>query len=132
MALGGCAGFLVGRLPQRVVLRSLCRSLALKTSDELHSFLHDPDCPIPNLVLLELQRRGEDLRSELGAILNLLVSGDVARRARGLAAMAAAFPHLGGLAADYHLDDSVADCRRITEGLQSVAADSAKPPAGQV
>ena len=61
---GGYAGFLFGRLPELVALRFLCGSLALQTSEELRSCLRDPDNPVPNLVLLELQRRGEDVRQE--------------------------------------------------------------------
>jgi hypothetical protein len=123
----GYAGFLVGRLPELVVLWSLCGSLASKTSDQLHALLHGPDCQAPNLVLLELQRRGEDVRSELGLILDLLVSEDFAQRGRGWAAMSSAFPDLAGQARDYHLGDSVGECRRKTEALRHMASEFMRP-----
>ncbi|MGA2245054.1 MAG: hypothetical protein ABSH48_08650 [Verrucomicrobiota bacterium] len=118
--VGAGVGFIVGRCPQQIVLQTLSLRLAQATSDELRSFLRRPDCQISNLVLLELQRRGEDIHRELSLILDLLESSDLARRGRGWAALTSAFPALAAQIRDYRLGDSVAECRRRIAKLRSV------------
>jgi hypothetical protein len=116
--IGGYAGFVAGQLPEYLVLRWLTRHLVRASAAELRSWLRDPSCQIPNLVLLELQRRGEDIHGELAVILDLLVSEDVSQRGHGWAALSSAFPNLARQIGDYHLGDSVADCRRKTGKLR--------------
>ena len=60
-------------------------------------------------------------------ILDLLESGILRGRGHGWAALTSAFPDLAVKAGDYRLDDSVAECRRKTEGLRRAAAEFAKP-----
>ncbi len=122
-AVGGYTGFIAGRLPEFLVLRSLSESLALKTSDQLRSCLRGPDCQIPNVILLELQRRGEDVRGELEVVLDMLVSEDLAQRGRGWAALTSAYPQWAGRLGDYRLGDSVAECGRKTDGLRRAALE---------
>jgi hypothetical protein len=115
---GGYAGFIIGRLPERLMLQSLFLALARETSDALRSFLHSPNCQIPNMVLMELQSRGEDILQELPAILSLLESEELRRRGRGWAALTTAFPDLAGHVRDYRISDSVDECRRKIAGLR--------------
>jgi hypothetical protein len=112
--IGGYAGFVAGQLPELLVLRWLASNLSRASADELRSLLRDPSCQIQNVLLLELQRRGEDIDRELGLILELLVSEDVSQRGHGLAALSSAFPDLARQIGDYRLGDSTAECRRKT------------------
>jgi hypothetical protein len=116
---GGYAGFIIGRLPELWVMRSLARRLISKPSGELRAYLRQPDCLIPNIVLLELERRGEDISQELGVVLDLLVSEDATRRGHGWAALDSAFPEHARQIPDYRVGDTVEDCRRKTERLRN-------------
>jgi hypothetical protein len=116
--VGAIAGLYLGNVPYFLVRLSIARALAAKTTAELKADLHSPDCLIPNFVLLELRRRGQDIRRELPLILDLLVSENVGRRSHGWAALTSAFPELAEQIGDYRLGDSVDECRRKTEILR--------------
>jgi hypothetical protein len=118
---GGCLGVIVGRIPESLLLRSLARHLKAKSTVELRAQLHGSKCLTPNVVLLELQSRGEDIRQELPVVLDLLVSEDTGRRGQGWAALSSAFPELVERIRDYRIGDSVDECRRKTEILRNVA-----------
>jgi hypothetical protein len=115
---GAGAGLIAGRIPFRLVLYWLARGLKSKSSAELRDDLHRPDCEMPNLVLLELARRGEDIHCELPVVLDLLVSENSSRRCLGFAALTSAFPELAGQIRDYRLYESVDECRQKTEILR--------------
>jgi hypothetical protein len=117
--IGGCAGFVVGGVPKLLVLRWLSGRLTLVSTDELRAFLRCVDCPIPNVVLLELKRRGEDIHREFGVILDMLSSEEVSRRGRGWAALNSAFPELARHVGEYYPGDSAAECRSKTGKLRS-------------
>jgi hypothetical protein len=138
-AVVGCAvGFVAGRLPFLLRLRRLSRDLAAKSTAELRADLRNPNCPTPNLVLLELRRRGEDIRAELPVVLDLLASEDFGRRGTGWAALTSAFPELAVSLSDYRLDDPVEECRRKTGRLrveaepQNGVGSQARPPRNPV
>jgi hypothetical protein len=127
----GCpAGFVAGRLPLLLVLRALSRDLARKTAAELRADLRSHACLTPNVVLLELLRRGEDIRPELPVVLDMLVSEDFGRRGQGWAALLSAFPELAAQVPDYHISDTVPECRRKTDQLRGEAEPDAAPDAG--
>ena len=115
---GGRGGLAIGRIPKRLALWAVRRELAAKTSDALRASLRSPDCMTSNLVLLELQRRGEAIRPELPIVLDMLVSEDTSRRGFGWAALTSAFPELAGQVRHYRINDSVDECRRKTEVLR--------------
>lgn len=117
---GGYLGVVLGRIPEWVTLRSLIRNLNLMATPELKTLLHGPNCLTPNVVLLELRRRGEDIRHELPVVLDLLVSEDVARRGKGWAALTSTYPELAAQVQDYRVADPVEECRRKTEKLRIV------------
>jgi hypothetical protein len=133
-ALVGCVcGFFAGRVPRLVVLRLLGRELAAKSVADLPADLRSPRCLIPNVVLLELLSRGEDIRPDLPVVLDMLVSADSARRGFGWAALASAFPELAASIADYRIFDPVEECHRKTDRLrvaaeQGAAADGGRGP----
>ena len=117
--VGGLAGMylgmLVGNIPKRMVLRSGKRELERKTVEELRTMLHIQHCMTPNLVLLELQCRGEDIRCELPVVWDMLVSDSFDQRGRGWAALRSAFPELAKKLRGYRISDSVDECRKKIE-----------------
>ncbi len=119
--VGAVGGIIMGRIPELLVLRSLKRDLSGKSTEELRAHLRSPDCLTPNCVLLELRRRGEDIRCELPVVLDLLASENVGRRGSGWAALTSAFPELVERVPDYRIGDSVDECRRKTEILRQAA-----------
>src|SRR5687768_11937425 len=71
--VGGLLGFIIGRIPLVLGLFWLARDLTSQSTAELRSDLHSSKCLTLNLVLLELRRRGEDIRCELPVVMDLLV-----------------------------------------------------------
>jgi hypothetical protein len=125
-AIIGCYfGFVAGRLPFALGLWAVRRQLAAKSVVELRADLRDPNCFIANVVLLELHRRGEDIRPELSVVLDMLVSEDFGRRGQGWAALSSAFPDMAVSITDYRINDSVVECRRKTEFLRAAAKTDA-------
>lgn len=120
--IGAVVGVLAGRIPLVQGLRSVQRDLSAKSVEELRSYLRSPDCFTPNCVLLELDRRGEDIQCELPSVVDLLNSEDAAKRRLGWAALTSAFPELVESAHDYRIGDSFDECRRKTEMLRRIPA----------
>jgi len=117
-AIAGCiVGVCVGRIPGFLTLLWLARGLRSKSTSELKSDLRSESCVTPNCVLLELQRRGENIRPELPVVLDMLISENVGRRGLGWAALTSAFPDLAKQIQDYRIQDSVDDCRKKTNIL---------------
>jgi hypothetical protein len=110
--LGGCAGFVIGRLPFLIGLRAIQRRFAGMTADELRGWLRESGCAYPNLVLLELQSRGEDIERELPLAVDMLTSENRGRRPLGWAALTSAFPQVAEKVRNYRLEDSVEECQR--------------------
>jgi len=130
-ALVGCVmGFIAGRIPFILTLWVLSRELATKTAPELRADLRSPDCLAPNVVLLELLSRGEDIRCELPVVLDLLASEDFGRRGAGWAALVSAFPELAAAIPDYRIDDPVETCRSKTQCLREKAEPGTTPDRG--
>lgn len=126
---GGFLGSVVGNLPEFFILRSISRDLRRKSTGELREYLHKQGGPAPNILLLELKRRGEDINSELPIVLDLLESEEKGLRSHGWAALASAFPELAQEIRDYRIGGSVDDCRGKTERLR-VLAEPSSPPLG--
>jgi hypothetical protein len=125
--IGTVMGFIVGRIPFVLTLRMLSRELASKTASELRADLRNPACLAPNMVLLELRRRGEDIRSELTVVFDLLVSTDFGRRGAGWAALVSAYPDLAVLIPDYRIDDPIEKCLNKTERLRAMVESADAP-----
>ncbi len=119
--VGAYLGFIIGRLPWTLMLRSIARDLKSRTSTELREDLRGPRNQPPNLVLLELGRRGEDILGELPVVLDLLVAEDFGQRGRGWAALTSAFPKLAAQIRGYSISDSVEECRRKVQPLRVAA-----------
>jgi hypothetical protein len=119
--VGAVLGFVAGTIPFVLVLRMVSRDLAAKTVAELRADLRSPNCLAPNVILLELLRRGEEIHSELPVVLDMLVAEASDRRGAGWAALLSAFPDLAALIPDYRIFDPVETCRGKTECLRARA-----------
>ena len=118
--IGFVFGLVAGRLPLILVLRSIRQGLSRQSTDSLRQLLRRGDSPVPHLVLRELASRGEDIRSELDVVLQLLESDSVAQRRRGWMALKAAYPALAAKAAGYHPRASADQCNLKTKMLREM------------
>ena len=126
---GAVLGLMAGTVPFLITAAAFKRKLVANTVEDLHSSLHDPNEPAPNLVALELLSRGEKATSVLPPILNLLMSESSSQRGRGWAALTSAFPELAGRIPDYRIHESVQECRRKVHPLaESIGGASAQKP----
>jgi hypothetical protein len=120
--VGGVVGLRVGGIPWRMSLRSAIREFRLKSADELRAMLHAEPCPTPNLVLLELQFRGQDIECELPLLARMLGSESLETRSRAWHALASAFPERARLLMDYSVTDHPEVCRLKAERLGVIPA----------
>jgi len=109
--VGGIFGRIVGRLTLMGTVKLLHRDFSKKTVEELRTMLHDPNCLAPNVLILELGKRGEKTDQELPVVLDLLRSPLRDRRIRGWYALASVFPERAKIISDYRIDDSVEKCK---------------------
>lgn len=117
LAVGSGVGLWIGRRCELMGLGEVVKEVMTSSSEQLRASLRRSDCLTPNLVLLELKSRGEDIRSELPVVVGLLTSEDVPTRGRGWAALNSAFPELVEKVADYRLTDTADECRRKAAAL---------------
>lgn len=102
--LGGLTGFIAARLILVVPLGLLSWSLRRRSTADLQSELRGRKSLAPNAVLIELRRRGEVAREDLGAVFDLLLDESLEQRSRGLAALRSAYPELAQKIADYRIE----------------------------
>ena len=114
---GLVVGAVVGQLPLVVCVRLITRQFGRMTDEQLVDELHDPGCLTPNLLLLELNRRGYDIQRELPFVQSLLASDEVHRRAAGWAALTSVFPELVDQIPDYCPTATTAECKANCELL---------------
>jgi len=107
------------------MVRGVRKNLERKSVDELRRSLRTPKCLIPNLILLELSSRGEDILPDLPVILDLLESEEQSKRGSGWAALTSAYPDLVTTIPDYRIQDraevcrkNIAPLRRMTERIK--------------
>lgn len=123
LVLGG----LVGRLPLYIAFKFLALRMGRMSDDELISELRDPTCLTPNVHLLELNRRGYDIRGELPSIHSLLASESVDRRTSGWAALTSAFPDLIEKVPGYSPTAPADDCGQRCTPLLSMTEQCDEP-----
>ncbi len=88
-----------------------------KTTEELRAILREPNWLYYRNALLELKRRGEDIRQEVVSVLNLLISELKQERLGGWIILKKVYPELAARVADYNPRDPVDTCK---EKLQKV------------
>ncbi|MCA8999070.1 MAG: hypothetical protein KDA80_18865 [Planctomycetaceae bacterium] len=115
--LGFLLGAILGSLPLILGLKWISRRFDRSTDEQLVDELHDPTCLTPNLILLELKRRGTDIQRELPFVLSLLASDDMHRRTAGWAALNPAFPELVGRIPEYRPTATAAECQAKCQPL---------------
>jgi hypothetical protein len=119
-ALAGLlAGALIGQVPLVAGMLMVGRRYEKMATEELREHLHAGECAAPNLVLLELCRRGENIEEELPLLQQMLTSEDVQQRTRGWAALRSAFPDRATQMAGYSPFGTIDECRKHTEALSN-------------
>ena len=111
VAFGFVLGGIIGQLPLLVGLKWISLRFDRMTDEQLVDELHDPACLTPNILLLELNRRGYDIHRELPFVQSFLASDQMHRRTAGWAALTSALPQLAGRISGYNPTAPVADCR---------------------
>ena len=120
-------GGMIGQLPLLVGLKILAYRFGRMSDDELVSELRDPKCLTPNVHLLELNRRGYDIRQELPCVHSLLASPNVDRRTTGWAALISAFPDLVATVPGYCPTASTGECQQRCMPLLNVTETRDEP-----
>ncbi|MEZ6040619.1 MAG: glycine zipper domain-containing protein [Planctomycetaceae bacterium] len=115
--VGLVVGAMIGQMPLIVCLKWMSRRFDRMTDEQLEGELHDPACLTPNILLLELNRRGFDIRRELPFVQSLLASDEMHRRTAGWAALNSAFPELVGRIPSYNPTATTAECKAECEPL---------------
>jgi len=109
--LGFMLGSMIGQLPLIVGLKWMSRRFDRMTDEQLIDELHDPACLTPNLLLLEMNQRGSDIKRELPFVQSLLGSAEMHRRTAGWAALTSAFPELVDRIPGYNPTSTAAECK---------------------
>jgi hypothetical protein len=116
--LGAIGGNFIGILPLWIVMKFITPKLSKLSEQELRQQVSDPECMIPNLILLELSSRNLNIENHISDVLNMLRSEDTSRRGFGLAALNSVFPNLASEIDTYSIDDSVEQCINNTLSLE--------------
>lgn len=116
-AFGLLLGGMLGHLPLLIGLKWLSRRLDRLTNEELLAELHEGDCLTPNIHLLELSRRGYEIKRELPYVHSLLASTEMHRRTTGWAAFTSAFPELIDTIPGYNPTSTTDICRQKCKPL---------------
>ncbi len=86
-------------------------SLRGKTTEELRAILHGPDWLFYRNALVELRRRGEDIKQEVVPVLNLLISESRQQRIGGWLMLKKLYPELVSRVSDYRPEDLPDVCK---------------------
>jgi len=120
--LGFILGATIGQLPLIVIMNGMSRRFDRMTNEQLVDELHEPECLTPNLLLLELNRRGYDIQRELPFVQSLLASDEMRRRTAGWAALTSAFPERVGRIPGYNptapTDECQAKCKPLLNATE--------------
>jgi hypothetical protein len=122
--LGLILGYNAGTIPWRASMWLILRKLKKKSVEELRRELKADPCHIPNMILAELARRGENTLADLNAVLDLLESNSPHNRQVGWAALLSAFPRLADEIKFYSPSRSVEVYRERIEALRKTHASA--------
>ena len=122
--VGGCLGFVAGKFPFALSSWLIFRQFRKRTAAQLWSDLQDDNHLMPNMVLRELNRRGEPVSKGLDLVLVMLESEDRPERLRGFAAFLSTFPDLVEKLPGYRPDMTDSERREAVNDLRSSLADT--------
>ena len=125
-SVGLLIGYFLGKLPFILVISSVKNGLEKKSSTELRQELTKNDCLIPNVILLELLSRNEDISNELGILLKMLESDESDKRIRAWNALESAFPDMVKLIPDHHYCNSLGMCKQTADKLRTLQEEEKK------
>lgn len=117
VVFGAFVGGYVGSIPLLLAVKGARKKFAAITINELREKLIDDNCRIPNLILLELKARGENIEHDLPFVHSLLTSEETAKRGFGWAALNSAFPEQVATIPGYDPTASVEECREKCQPL---------------
>lgn len=102
--LGGVTGFIAARLMLVVPQALLSRGQRRRSTADLQAELRAGKSLAPNVLLMELRRRGEADKADLAAVFDLLLADALEQRSRGLAALRSAYPELAAKIPEYRIE----------------------------
>jgi hypothetical protein len=133
--VGGLVGGWIGRIPAKRRMQSTRKGLSQFTTEKVRELLYRPALSPgrwpPNLLLMELQARGEDLNKHVELILSMLEADPVWQRAFGYGALLSAYPHLAHNLKGYRPAAPVDDCRTKVGQLRKQVRQSMSENAGK-
>jgi hypothetical protein len=103
-ALGGVIGFIASRLALIVPFAVVSIGLRRRSTPDLRSELRSKASLAPNVLLMELRRRGEAGEEDIAVVLDLLLDDSLEQRSRGLAALTSAYPDLAARIPEYRIE----------------------------
>ena len=97
VVIGGLLGWKIGWLPYYIVIWFMKRKMVNCSTEELKKLLFEfkfPGTFSPNILLLELKARGEDMNKYLDFVLGKLEAGNASERTFWYAGITSAYPEL--------------------------------------
>ena len=129
--IGGLLGLFSGsaiwcilkRGDDQSMIRSAKKEFSDKSVEELRELLHEGKTLTPNLLLIALMLRGEEIDQDIFPVLNLLESEVSYSRVLGFAALRTGYPYLKQFICDYSPMNSLDVCRSQVSELRTWAQD---------
>jgi|SRR3954470_21598346 hypothetical protein len=97
-------------------------SMRSKSTDQLRAILHGPDWTFYRNALIELRRRGEDIKEEVVPILHLLISESRFHREGGWMMLKEIYPDLAARLPDYNPKETDNVCKEKMQKILLRAA----------
>jgi hypothetical protein len=119
--LGFVLGNVLGQVPNRLALKYMLWDIAKSTNEELRRQICFPEWNFGNtMALLQLAARGEEVRTELPRILEMLESEEELKRVYGWDALRFVFDKECELIGDYDPRASADNCRAKVATLKDM------------
>jgi hypothetical protein len=121
---------IVGVVVVALVLFVRWNTLRTRSTEELRAFLRSGDWTYYRYALLELRRRGVDIRGENRQVIRLLMSESPFRRQAGWMILRDLYPELAAQLPDYNFRDNDEVCREKASRIFPPAEPCAPPNGG--
>ena len=107
----------LGALTIGVIALRRLESMSGKSLDELRAYLRSPEWVFYRNALMELRKRGEDIRPQVVPILELLISEAKTKRTAGWLVLKDFYPDLAARVADYRPLEPQEVCREKMQNI---------------